>query len=548
MADRDAVRALEALTPWDRPWFRDGLASLSASVADAARTFAADAWTLSQLAAAVPRCPGDEIGATPWTSFRQEVAVARQVSGQAAAAELRIAMRLTSVLPHTLRLLESGRISVLRARVFVTELEPLTDETAVQLDCELAERMATLAPWRIKDEVRRAGLALDPDSAAVRNAAATAERDVVLDPLPDGQACVAVTGPAVPLTRWYATLDARARALRQSGDARTLAALRFDLATAATPCLTHAPADSAAVGGATTDGATSAGATTDGAMIDGAAGRRPSGVEAAALDCRMSRPVQAVVVVPVETALGLSNEPAWLDGYGWMDAPSARLLLPDAELRELCVDGPTGQVLDLAARDVRPPPTPDGVRKALVDMVTGETVMTDVGWRVEPEHDPSEPLRELLGLRDRACDGPTQPRSRRATCDLDHDRPHPHGPTAAWNLVSRSRRTHQLKHYGWTATRSPVGTTWTSPAGQVVAVPAHVRPAPGVDADRCGGTGRTDRTAHTGRPTLLPDADELARVDADQLTPVTERPPVLPPPPERALAPAGPGQDEATPF
>ena len=76
MADRDDVRALEALTPWDRPAFRVDLALLSVSVADAARAFAADAAVLSRLASQVPRCANDESGATPWTSFRSEVAVA----------------------------------------------------------------------------------------------------------------------------------------------------------------------------------------------------------------------------------------------------------------------------------------------------------------------------------------------------------------------------------------------------------------------------------------------------------------------------------------
>jgi hypothetical protein len=147
------------------------------------------------------------------------------------------------------------------------------------------------------------------------------------------------------------------------------------------------------------------------------------------------------------------------------------------------------------------------------------TELTDVGWRTEPEHDPSEPLREFVTVRDRVCDGPTQPRSRASTCDLDHDRPHPAGPTAAWNLVSRSRRTHQLKHYGWTPVRTATATVWTSPAGQVVEVPHHTRPAPGADRDR------------TGRPAVLPDPDGLAAVDTDQLTPVDpdERRPWLPP-------------------
>jgi len=506
MAERNAVRALEALTPWDRPAFRADLARLSDSVADAARAFAADVQVLSRLASQVPRCAHDESGGTPWTSFRQEVAVARQVSGQAAAADLRIALRLTSVLPHTLHLLEAGRMTVQRARAFVTELEVLDDELAGQLDCDLAELVARLAVWRIRDEVRRAALALDPDTAALRKAAATAQRDVVLEPMSDGQACVLITGPAVPLTRWYATLDARARALRQAGDPRNLSALRFDLATSTFPCLTHPPADSSTQPAAAV-------------LENAAAGLRLSEVEAASVDCRMSRPVQAIIHVPVETALGLSNEPAWLDGYGWLDAPSSRLLLPDAELRQLSADRSSGQVLELAARDVRPPPTPAGVRQVLLDMVTAPTEPSDVGWRTEAEHDPSGPLCDLVRLRDRSCDGPTQPRSRASTCDLDHDRPYPVGPTAAWNLVSRSRRTHQLKHYGWTPIRTATATIWTSPAGQVVEVPRHTRPAPGVDADR------------TSRRAALPDPGALAAVDTDQLTPIDpdERRPWLPP-------------------
>ena len=251
----------------------------------------------------------------------------------------------------------------------------------------------------------------------------------------------------------------------------------------------------------------------------------------------MSRPVQAVITVPVETALGLSDEPAWLDGYGWLDAPSSRLLLPDAELRRLSVDGPTGQVLDLAARDVRPPPTPLGVRQALLDMTRGPTETSDVAWRSERDHDPSEPLRELVTLRDRVCDGPTQPRSRASVCDLDHDRPWPQGPTAAWNLVSRSRRTHQLKHSGWTAVRTATTTVWTSPAGQVVEVPRTTRPAPGVDTDP------------GGRPPVLPDADELHAVDADQLTPVTDHPPLIAPQPRPAGDPAPPADvDDEPPW
>jgi hypothetical protein len=318
--------------------------------------------------------------------------------------------------------------------------------------------------------------------------------------------------------------------------------LRFDLATSTFPCLTHPPADPSAppalFGQAhpTRTSAPAAADAADDAVGDdaaaawsaAAAGLRLSGVEAASTDCRMTRPVQVTVTVPVETALGLSNEPGWLDGYGWIDAPATRLLLPDAQLRQVSIDGRTGQVVDVAARDVRPPPTPTGVREALLAMTTEPTVMTDTAWRTERDHDPSQPLRDFTAVRDRSCDGPTQPRTPASRCDLDHDRAFPHGPTAAWNLVSRSRRAHQLKHAGWHPVRTETGTTWTSPTGQVVRVPAHRRPAPGIDVDL------------TGRPVRLPDPDRLHAVDTDQHTPVTDHHPLVPP--------QQPRHDEPPPF
>lgn len=57
--------------------------------------------------------------------------------------------------------------------------------------------------------------------------------------------------------------------------------------------------------------------------------------------------MQARIGVPVETALGLSNEPAWLDGYGWISAPTARQLLVDAELRRVCSRSSTGELVDV---------------------------------------------------------------------------------------------------------------------------------------------------------------------------------------------------------
>lgn len=223
------------------------------------------------------------------------------------------------------------------------------------------------------------------------------------------------------------------------GTRGTLSALRFDLAMASTPPAGAVP---------------------------------PAGVTAAPeqyADCRLRRPVQLLVHVPVETALGLSDEPGWLDGIGWISAPRVRQLLPVAELRQVCVTR-DGQVVDLADRSERPPPTPEAAREALVRMATRAFTITDKTWRTEVEHDPSDALRDFVAVRDRFCDGPTQARVPAARADLDHVRPHPEGPTAAWNLRARARRTHVLKHAGWTGIDTVDGTLWISPAGQLVEV------------------------------------------------------------------------------
>ena len=521
MAKAKDLWDLEALCPWDRPEFRSGLALLVGSAELAARQYAADARVLAELVAMVPRCAFDERGATPWTSFRREVAVARKVTDQAAATLIRSAVSLTSHLPVVLGLLEAGTVTVERASSFVRELEPCGDELAGRVDASIAVRIAGLPVWRIAQEVRRAVQLLDPEAGAQRVSLKNASRGVSLLPDADDQALVSIFGPAVPLARWHATLDAQARALKQAGDPRGLDALRFDLATSTYPCTAHTPADPATSADSVTSAQPAARAPADaGAEAAGPGGLRPSFVESASGDCRRSRPVQASIVVPVETALGLSSEPGWLAGYGFLSAPTCRLLLVDAELRRVCAQAGTGQLLDVTDRTVRPVPSPAGVRAALLDLVLDDATLTGIADQVEPGHDPSVSLREFVLLRDRGDDGPTGTRTPAVGCHLDHTVPYPHGPTAAWNLAVRGRRTHQLKHYGWIPLRTPTTTIWTSPAGQLVEVPRHTTPPPGVDPDPHG---QGDRQAS------LPDPDELDLLDRAQLeAPTDDHPPWLP--------------------
>src|SRR5688500_16026337 len=182
MASRADLRAIEDECPWLREDFQAGLAVLSGSVEEQARRFAADMVVLAELAAMVPRCPFDEAGATPWTSFRREVAVARKVSDRTAAADTRAAVALSTRMPRTLQQLSEGRVTVSRARTFITELEGVADEVARLVDAKLAEKVTKLSLARVKQEARRAILTADPDEAARRAAEQDEGRDEIRMP------------------------------------------------------------------------------------------------------------------------------------------------------------------------------------------------------------------------------------------------------------------------------------------------------------------------------------------------------------------------------
>jgi hypothetical protein len=185
------------------------------------------------------------------------------------------------------------------------------------------------------------------------------------------------------------------------------------------------------------------------------------------------------VVVPVTVALGLSDEPAELCGYGPIDADHARELLPDAVLRKVCVDAATGEVLAVAEKPVRPS-APAELRRSLLDMVLTPTPYDDDhtdGYR------PTAAQRRLVERRDRTCTFPSCT-ARADCCDLDHRRPWPRGATSASNLAATSRKHHRAKQAGWTPGPGPNGSTiWNSPCGRTYTRPNPHEPPEPVDPD-----------------------------------------------------------------
>ncbi|RBY86567.1 HNH endonuclease signature motif containing protein [Blastococcus sp. TF02A-30] len=83
---------------------------------------------------------------------------------------------------------------------------------------------------------------------------------------------------------------------------------------------------------------------------------------------------------------------------------------------------------------------------------------------------PTDPLHRFVKLRDRRCRFPGC-RARARCCDLDHQVPHPHGPTAHDNLACLCEHHHRLSHQapGWQLHRDEDGgLVWTLPGGLVL--------------------------------------------------------------------------------
>ena len=110
------------------------------------------------------------------------------------------------------------------------------------------------------------------------------------------------------------------------------------------------------------------------------------------------------------------------------------------------------------------------VVRPVLDPADPDTAAT----RAVDRHDPPDPMRELVMLRDGQCVFPGC-RVDARSCDLDHvvayvdpDDGGPPGQTSPDNLACLCRRHHRLKTFsGWAYERLLDGSyRWTSPRGQ----------------------------------------------------------------------------------
>ncbi|WP_285248690.1 HNH endonuclease signature motif containing protein [Pseudarthrobacter sp. efr-133-R2A-89] len=349
-------------------------------------------------------------------SVVEEIAGILTISSAAAGALVEQSRRVCS-LPPVFEALAAGGVSWQHARIVADETEGLTPAGAAGLvahffdpDAPNPARGAApgdLVPSRFRAKVRAWRERYHPETLEKRHAKGVADRRMDYAPDRDGMAWLSFYLPGDTACAIWNRSTATARGLQNPDEPRTLTQLRADVAA------------SLLLGAGNTTIADEA------ARGTGAIGKIPT------------PRADVLVTVPVFSLLGLTEEPAVLDGFGPIPASMARgLVAGGAEsFYRVLVDPRDGAPLEIGRTRYRLPET----------------------------------LKKWIRLRDGKCTFPGCT-NHTPDNDTDHLTPWHHGGTTdARNLAQLCPRHHRLKHARpWTpdpATRNePPG--WTSPTGR----------------------------------------------------------------------------------
>ena len=350
-------------------------------------------------------------------SVVEEIAGVLTVSSAAAGALVEQSRRICS-LPPVFQALSAGAVSWQHARVVADETEGLTPEGALELvahffdpDTPTPARGAApgeLVPSRFRAKVRAWRERHHPDSIGKRHAKDAADRRMEYTPDTDGMAWLSLYLPGDTACAIWNRTTATARGLQDPNETRTLTQLRPDIAASLL----------LGTGTATEFGK----------------------VPAPRAD--------VLVTVPVFSLLGLTDEPATLDGFGPIPAAMARKLVADGAeaFYRVLIDPRDGAPLEIGRTNYRLPET----------------------------------IKRWIRMRDTKCTFPGCT-NHTPDNDTDHLQAWDHGGTTnVSNLAQLCPKHHRLKHHSqWTpdpaTTKEPPG--WTSPTGRHYQ-PEHPDPQP----------------------------------------------------------------------
>ncbi|WP_077489692.1 HNH endonuclease signature motif containing protein [Sinomonas mesophila] len=268
-----------------------------------------------------------------------ELALVYGTSEAVAARTLNFSTALVATHPGVHEALASGDITEAHARVVVEQAATLPEEAAQAFGIEaltkLRSRRGLLrTPSEFRTIVRNLRERRHPESIVTRRARARADRGVWFRPEDDGMCSLTALLPAETGLAMYERIDALARAAQPPEDElRTLPQLRAD--ALAQLALT-------------------------------ATGRAAEGSEAEPTPEALAEPIagmeeligriraEIVVHIPVAVLLGASDDVAELEGYGVIDATTARQLAAAAPTWERLLTDVEGVPLSLGRTAYRP--------------------------------------------------------------------------------------------------------------------------------------------------------------------------------------------------
>jgi hypothetical protein len=352
--------------------------------------------------------------------FVSEVAARLSLSQGAADALIHESRALVHGLPATLAALAEGRISYRHAQVIIDQAGTLPVQAWAAFEEDLLPGAGDVPAGVLRRRAVRARERLHPDSIVERTKAAAAKRRFVVEPACDGMAWLSLLLPAADAIAIHDRAARLAKTLQGPDETRTLAQLRADVAR-----------------DLLLDGETTGSNDPNGPNGPDAPNRRTPELS------RGIRPT-VFVTVPALTLLGLSDEPATLDGYGPIDPETARRLAAAApSFTRLLTHPETGVVLSMGTKKYKVP----------------------------------KDLKRWLQLRDQTCRRPgcTRPATH---ADIDHTTDWANGgPTDAANLAVLCEPCHRLKRLtAWKVRQAGGGTLeWTTPTGRVHTTEPAVR-------------------------------------------------------------------------
>jgi Domain of unknown function (DUF222) len=335
-----------------------------------------------------------------------EVACVLTIGERAASTLLGEAHALTTSLPAALDALQAGSIGWLHARIVAEETAGLSPAAASALEAHFFDPDAAnpargaapgqLVPARFRRKVRAWRERHHPESLEQRHEKSTADRRMEFGPDRDGMAWLSLYLPGDTALAIWNKSTALARGLQGPDEPRNLTQLRADIAAA---------------------------------LLLGSGSQAAGDVPSPKAD--------VLVTVPVFSLLGLTDEPAEVDGLGPVPASIARRLVADgaSSFYRVLVDPRGGAPLEIGRTSYRLPET----------------------------------LKRWLKMRDGTCTFPGC-----SNHSLDNEADHltawqRGGSTGISNLGQACPKHHRLKHRSaWTPTpatkHEPPG--WISPTGR----------------------------------------------------------------------------------